>query len=919
MRQKSLLMTGIEFGALVLALLVPVTIGETLYVDGMNGNDGNPGTEERPLGTIGKAAIMVNSKREAGPTRIKLAAAVYNLRKAVVFDNNRPYTEEKRLVIEASILPDDPEWKPVLMPIILSTGELLPDDKNRGTYGLKIEMSHVTIRGLKFLGNPMSANWYWPVWRGGQDLDDLIVTKCLFMGDREVLPIQVAIIAQGHGLVVDHCIFYNCRNSVVFWNAAGGASKRNAMRYCIVDGAYISGLWVCQTAEDFEFHHNIITRGQYAWMRDSSNRRDYRLHDCIITNNEHYSGKCDADWKVSQTGPEITYEEENIIKWGRVILETTKAEVGSAKKRERPGNYLHVVPGTLGSDLGAGLFTKSACEIQSMSADGGCHTGQFEIQFIGNAAFHITDGKSTLLIDFLYRSGAYGYMEYKMENVKPIKDGLSLITHSHADHWNQALFEKMAHAIIAPPDILEKVKSKKKIPLEDVMVYKEITIEAFATRHDGPPRQFQHYSYLVTWHDLRLYIPGDAVLDHFLTMTDIDVMFIGPGTIRRVKDQNLALDAKTLILFHHRSAQKVSPSKDCLVLKQGETLEVEFKEKASFASTEDFESIYAHALRGNIKKVLEILDSIPNENLTKEQVEIKEKYYKRFQEQNEEVATKTEDPFVRYIIESFHNYWRKVFLQESSLEKAEQILWDNLTEYLLANNLVEPNETREVVREAPDVPIKRILKAKGYYGLMGRTWPYHELMIWQKETEKEYLVELPEGHQTVRVVFLDDFIIRGWTEYATLGKSKSGGWAKKGALYCPVHYDLSSEDFKVKFLCHEAQHLADYNLFGELEPCDFEYRAKLAELSKAKDTINNKIKDLLKNSKYDKKHPHPFANYCVIRDLSGILFNQDFVSDMKKWEAIPYEKINEASTELLKKNTRQLKSSGAESVTELLS
>ena len=154
------------------------------------------------------------------------------------------------------------------------------------------------------------------------------------------------------------------------------------------------------------------------------------------------------------------------------------------------------------------------------------HTDELKIQFIGNAAFHITDGESTLLTDFPYKSGAYGYMQYRMEDVKPIKDGLCLITHPHLDHWDQELFEETDHAIIAPPDILENIKSDKKIPFDDVMTYKDMVIEAFKTRHDGRPRNFKHYSYLVTWHGLRLYIPGDTVVDHALTMKDIDIMFI---------------------------------------------------------------------------------------------------------------------------------------------------------------------------------------------------------------------------------------------------------------------------------------------------------------------------------------------------------------------------------------------------------
>ena len=207
------------------------------------------------------------------------------------------------------------------------------------------------------------------------------------------------------------------------------------------------------------------------------------------------------------------------------------------------------------------------------------HTDELKIQFIGNAAFHITDGESTLLTDFPYKSGAYGYMQYRMEDVKPIKDGLCLITHPHLDHWDQELFEETDHAIIAPPDILENIKSDKKIPFDDVMTYKDIVVKAFETRHGGPPRHFKHYSYLVTWHGLRLYIPGDTVVDHALTMKDIDIMFIPVWFTNKIRSQDLAIDAKTRVVFHQQQGQEIPPSQDYVVLKQGETLIVKFKQK----------------------------------------------------------------------------------------------------------------------------------------------------------------------------------------------------------------------------------------------------------------------------------------------------------------------------------------------------
>jgi len=344
---------GFFLAALAVALLNSIAVSQIVYVDSRAGRDENAGTNERPVRTLRRAAEIVNGSKEPGPAAIKISPGIYNLTESVAFGGTRPYTEETRLVIEASILPDDPRWKPALMPIILSTEDPRRQDNSdelTATYGLKIEVSHVTIRGLKFLGNPLSRNWHCCLSRIGDDLDDLLVTQCMFVGDRDTSDIYCAALATGDRFEVDHCIFGNCHACTVFWDGPQGvAGEGCSMRYCIVDGAYIAGVWTCQTAGDFEFHHNIVTRSEYFWMRKGTDgSRKYRVRDCIVTNNKNYSGYGVESGPTGQTGPEVTYEESNVIKQGEVILGTDKAA----------RLYLHVMPDCLGSDLGAGLFTK---------------------------------------------------------------------------------------------------------------------------------------------------------------------------------------------------------------------------------------------------------------------------------------------------------------------------------------------------------------------------------------------------------------------------------------------------------------------------------------------------------------------------------------------------------------------------------
>jgi hypothetical protein len=344
---------GLRFFLSVLVIVVLTTSvpAETIYVDGRSGSDKNPGTKGNPVRTVGRVAQIVNNT-EPGPTTIKIAPGIYSLDKSVEFNSTRPYTEKERLVVAAAVLPDDPQWEPALMPIILS----IEDPRRQGgldvltaTYGLKIGISHVTIRGLKFMGNPLSRNWHCCLSRIGDDLDDLLVTQCMFAGDRNAIDIYCAALATGDRFVVDHCIFLNCHACTVFWDGPRGiAGKGCSMRYCIVDGAYISGVWTCRTAEDFEFHHNIVTRSEYFWMRKRiDNPIKYHLHDCIVTGNKSYSGYGVESGPTGLTGSEVTYKEKNIIKQGTVVL----------NKDKRSRDYMHPIAGSPGSGLGAGLFS----------------------------------------------------------------------------------------------------------------------------------------------------------------------------------------------------------------------------------------------------------------------------------------------------------------------------------------------------------------------------------------------------------------------------------------------------------------------------------------------------------------------------------------------------------------------------------
>ncbi|MHC4520017.1 MAG: DUF1565 domain-containing protein [Planctomycetota bacterium] len=348
---------GVALTVITLGLCCATALAETVYVNGDGGNDANPGTRDEPVRTITKAAEMVNAGTAPGPTTVKLAPGIHLIDQMVTFENQRAYAPDARLTIEATVLPDDPQWKPAQMPVVLSTVQGQFSANEMHALSIRIEVNHVTVRGLNFLGNPRARTWHYAIHRFGKNLKDLVITQCLFLGGGQALEYSSPICANGHGLVVDHCIFYDCDIPVIFWNAEGGLSKGNAMRHCIVDGADVAAVWTCQTAEDLEFHHNVITRSQYVWMRSPGNKKVYRVRDCVITDSKYASGTGTASAIHGPTGADITFDEENVVKEGKVRL-VIPGLSPRGLTAERPRDYLHVAPNTLGSDLGAGLFVK---------------------------------------------------------------------------------------------------------------------------------------------------------------------------------------------------------------------------------------------------------------------------------------------------------------------------------------------------------------------------------------------------------------------------------------------------------------------------------------------------------------------------------------------------------------------------------
>ena len=338
-------------------MTVVLVQAEQLYVNPKTGNDANSGGKSQPLKTIMEAAKRVNLNKEQGSTTIFLSEGVHLITQTVVFTNDK-YSLKNRLVIRADVMPDDADWTPKKMPVVVTVALLEPGVGGEEARGIQPEVSHVTIEGLRFTGSPdysyvdgSNLSRSYPIWRDGKKLDDLLVTQCLFAGNADVLPLHVGVIANGYGLVIDHCIFFNCKNPVVFWKNDGGTGSRNAMRYSLVYGSYFSGVWTTQSTkgEDFDFHHNIIANSSTVWIREKGSTRQYKASDCLFTDYTNLAGYGSGPLSDNNATSTDFLKMENVQTTGTVTIE----------KDQSKRNYLQLAEGSMGSNIKAGLFKKN--------------------------------------------------------------------------------------------------------------------------------------------------------------------------------------------------------------------------------------------------------------------------------------------------------------------------------------------------------------------------------------------------------------------------------------------------------------------------------------------------------------------------------------------------------------------------------
>jgi hypothetical protein len=135
----------------------------------------------------------------------------------------------------------------------------------------------------------------------------------------------------------------------VFWEDAGDKIKSgNRLTNSIIFGAFQSAVWTAWPDKDFKFENNIVSNCKYVWVRNSDNTTKYSLDNCVIVNNKYYKG---IPGNEGVSPGEFEINENNVTKIGDISLRMV-----DNLDAPLPIDYLHVIPNTLGYDIGAGLF-----------------------------------------------------------------------------------------------------------------------------------------------------------------------------------------------------------------------------------------------------------------------------------------------------------------------------------------------------------------------------------------------------------------------------------------------------------------------------------------------------------------------------------------------------------------------------------
>jgi len=180
----------------------------------------------------------------------------------------------------------------------------------------------------------------------------------------------------------------------------------------------------------------------------------------------------------------------------------------------------------------------------------------------------MTDGNSNIYIDFPYKSGAHHYMEYDKSEIDNIKENaIFIFTHKHSDHYSKKV-KKLKGKVFGPWNVKKLAELSSSI--------QDFSIQSFKTKHRF---SFKHYTYLITWHNKKIYINGDTGdTEPISKIISMEWAFMPTWLFVNAKEQNIKIDANMVGLYHIGPRDNVTSQnpKIHLMNKQGEVISIPY-------------------------------------------------------------------------------------------------------------------------------------------------------------------------------------------------------------------------------------------------------------------------------------------------------------------------------------------------------
>jgi|SRR5690554_4950978 len=131
-------------------------------------------------------------------------------------------------------------------------------------------------------------------------------------------------------------------------------------------------------------------------------------------------------------------------------------------------------------------------------------------------------------------------MEYDKSEIDNIKDNaIFIFTHKHADHYSKKILKTLNGEKYGPWNVAD---------LEKLNGNDNFSIQPFKTKNKF---SLSHYSYLITWHDKKIYLSGDTEsAETIASVKGIDWAFIPAWIFLDARENNIEIDTKMFAMYH---------------------------------------------------------------------------------------------------------------------------------------------------------------------------------------------------------------------------------------------------------------------------------------------------------------------------------------------------------------------------------